>query len=343
MKAAVIEKYGSITFRDLPTPVMGEYDALCELLFGATCSGTDTHLIEGHAPFCHWVKPPFILGHESVGRVLKVGTKVRNYRPGDLVTRVGAPGGPGLNVGWGGFAEMGLAKDHWAMAAAGLPASEWSGHRVNQVVPAGVDPTVAPMFTTWRETLSASLRLGVTAGTAVLVAGSGGNGLSFTAHARNLGASCVAMVGARRLEAAAKAKGGVQHYVDYKETDLAGILNKVHPEGFDFIIDAVGKNGTANRVLPCLKPGGRYLTYGVDDFGAVTFNAAGARGAFTIIPCSYDEAETHQQISEAVLQGKLDASLWYDAANPYPLARISEAFAAVKNRESVKVLVRLRG
>jgi D-arabinose 1-dehydrogenase-like Zn-dependent alcohol dehydrogenase len=112
MKAAVIETYGTITLRDLPTPVMGDYDALCELLYGATCIGTDTHLIEGHAPFCHWVKPPFILGHESVGRVVKVGRKVRHYRPGDLVTRVGAPGGNGINAGWGGFAELGLAKDH---------------------------------------------------------------------------------------------------------------------------------------------------------------------------------------------------------------------------------------
>ena len=341
MKAAVIEKYGTITLRDLPTPVMGDYDALCELLFGATCSGTDTHLIEGHAPFCHWVQPPFILGHESVGRVVKVGRKVRHYRPGDLVTRVGAPGGNGLNVGWGGFAELGLAKDHWAMAADGLPASEWSGNRVNQVVPQGVDATVAPLLTTWRETLSATLRLGVGAGASVLIVGSGGNGLAFAANARNIGAGSVAMIGAARLEKLAKTGTGVQHYVDYKEADVADVLNKACPAGFDFIVDAVGKAGLADKVLPTLKAGGRYMTYGVDDMGSIVFNSARARGAFTVMPCSYDEAETHQQVSEAVMQGKLDAGVWYDAVHPYSLDQIREAFADVKSRKVVKALIKL--
>lgn len=337
MKAAIVEQYGSLTIRDLPEPAVSDYTAVCELLYGATCSGTDLHLIAGHAPYCNWVKLPFILGHESVGRVVKLGPKVRNFKLGDLVTRVGAPAGHGLNLGWGGFAEMGLACDHWAMAADGLPAATWSGNRVNQVVPAGIDPTVAPMLTTWRETLSVLLRLGVTAGQSVLVAGSGGNGLAFAIQARNLGAACVAVVGAPRLAS----KFGADCYVDYKESDYTTALNHAQPAGFDFIIDAVGRAGLADRLLPCLKAGGRYLTYGLDDGSAITFNAARARGAFTVMPCSYDEAETHQQVCDAVLTGKLDARLWYDPATAYPLARIGEAFAAVKNRHSIKSLVRL--
>jgi len=278
-----------------------------------------------------------------VGRVVKVGAKVRHFKVGDLVTRVGAPGGNGLNLGWGGFAEMGVAKDHWAMAADRRPESEWVSARVNQVVPGGVDPKVAPMFTTWREILSASLRVGVSAGAAVLVAGSGGNGLSFAVHARNLGASCVAMVGSARLAAVAREKAGVQHYVDYREADLAGALNRAVPAGFDFIIDAVGKVGMADRLLPCLKPGSRYMTYGIDDAGKIRIDPSRARGAFTVMPCSCDEAETHQRISEWVLQGRLDASLWYDMAKPYPLAGLADAFAAVWNRQCVKALVALRG
>ena len=43
------------------------------------------------------------------------------------------------------------------------------------------------------------------------------------------------------------------------------------------------------------------------------------------------------------MQGRLDASLWYDMANPYPLDRIEDAFAAVKQRQAVKCLVRLGG
>jgi len=343
MKAAIIECHGSITVREMPEPEVGEYDALCELLYGATCTGTDSHIIAGTFP---WVSPlPTVLGHESVGRVIQIGAKVRNFRVGDLVTRVGTPPSveAKISVTWGGFAQWGIAKDHWAMCADGLPESAWKGYRVHQVVPSGVDPKVAPMFVTWRETLSYLLRRGFAAGHSILVIGSGGNGLSYAAHAANLGASCVAMAGSARLETAAKAKAGVSLYFDYKRDDLTEAIKTAHPEGFDYILDAVGQKGVADKVLPCLKAGGHYAIYGIDDFRGVLLNPALARGPFTVHGSGdYDEAETHQQVSEFVLQGKLDASLWYDVARPYPLAQINEAFAATKARRSVKALIDLQ-
>jgi L-iditol 2-dehydrogenase len=318
VKAAIIEKFGSIVVKDMAEPKPGEYDALCEMLYGATCTGTDSHIIDGSFP---WISPlPTVLGHESVGRVVSVGKKVRHLKVGDIITRVGTPPSPSENISisWGGFAELGIAKDHWAMCA-----------------------KVAPMFTTWRETLSYITRLGVKSGTSVLVVGSGGNGLSYARHAVNLGASVVAMAGAAYLESATKAKAGVHIYLDYKRKDLDSALDKLHPDGFDFIIDAVGKAGIADKVLPCLKSGGAYGTYGLDDMGKIVINPAKARGTFRDHPCSYDESETHQQISEWVMQGKLDASLWYDVDKQYPLARISDAYADVLARKSPKALVRL--
>lgn len=344
MKAALIVKHGSITVQDMPEPQVGPYDAHCELLYGATCTGTDSHIIGGNFP---WISPlPTVLGHESVGRVVAVGKKVRHFRVGDLVTRVGTPAAPqaGISVTWGGFAEQGIAKDHWAMCADGLPAGEWSGHRVNQVIPYGIPETAAPMFITWRETLSYLTRMGLTAGQSILVVGSGGNGLAFTAHAKNLGAAVVAMAGAPRLAAAAQAKGGVTHYVDYHHTDLVAALRQAVPGGFDMIIDAIGKQGVVSNVLPCLKVGGKVGVYGIDDFGQVSVNITRACGHFTCqAHGNYDEPEAHQQVSDFIRQGKLDASLWYDLAAPYPLSQINAAFAAVQSRKSVKALVRLKG
>ncbi len=342
MKAALIEHFGSLVIREVPDPQPGPYDALCELLYGATCTGTDSHIIDGIFP---WISPlPTVPGHESVGRVIAVGAKVRHFRAGDLLTRVGYPGSPdgAISATWGGFAEYGLAKDHWAMCADGLPAEEWQGARVNQVVPYGVDPTIGPMFTTWRETLSYLTRTGVTEGCTVLVVGSGGNGLSFARHAANLGVSLVAMAGAAYLEGPATAKGGVNVYMDYKREDLAQALNAANPDGFDFIIDAVGQAGVATRVLPCLKIGGVYGTYGLDDFGKIAIDRSAARGDFREQPCSYDESETHQRVSELVMQGKLEPSLWYDPAHPYPLDAVADAFAAVRARKSPKALVKLK-
>ena len=67
MKAAIVERPGELSVREVAEPVMGDYDCLCENLYGATCSGTDLHLIQGRAmPFP--VRYPLMLGHETIGR-----------------------------------------------------------------------------------------------------------------------------------------------------------------------------------------------------------------------------------------------------------------------------------
>ncbi len=342
MKAAMVEASGKLVVRDIADPVVGDYDVLCELIFGATCTGTDGHIIAGTFPWTG--KLPTVLGHESVGKVAKLGSKVRHYRIGDLVTRVGTPGDANgeFSATWGGFAQVGIAKDHWAMAADGLPQHEWQNYRVNQILPHGIDPRVGPMVITWRETLSYLLRLGCKAGQSVLVIGSGGNGLSFAAHAVNLGAARVAMVGSARLADAACSKARIHQYYDYQQVDLTAALGKYQPDGFDLVIDAVGQAGVADKTLGCVRPGGTYAIYGLDDFGKITLNPMAARGAITIKCCGeYDEAETHAQVCDFVLRGKLDTSLWYDLQNPYPLTRINDAFEAVRNRKMPKALVSL--
>ncbi len=342
MKAAIIEKFGSIVVREMPDPVPGDYEALCELVYGSTCTGTDLHILDGVFPWTG--RLPTVLGHESVGRVKAVGRKVRHFRPGDLVTRVGTPPTPDgvISVTWGGFAELGIAKDHWAMCADGLPAQDWRGSRWNQVLPFGMDPMAGPMFTTWRETVSYLLKMGVTPGCSVLVAGSGGNGLSFAAMAKLLGAANVAMVGSPVFESRAR-ELGVTCFADYKREPLDPAIQSGTSGGFDFIIDSVGRIGNADRLIPLMKEGGVYGAYGLDDGGKWTINPGKIKVRFSVFPCRYDEAEVHSRVAEWVLQGKLDPAVWYDTAHPCDLSAIGDAFEDVRRRKAPKALIRLKG
>lgn len=340
MKAAIVEQPGVLVVRDIPCPKPGDYQVLCKMLYGATCSGTDWHLIENRMP--RKVSYPIVLGHESIGEVIAVGRRVRNFREGDLVTRVGTVAMPeiGLNISWGGFCEFGIATDHWAMRDDGLPRAAWNRARVNQRLPRHIDPAAATMVITWRETLSYVRRMKLGAGQRVLILGTGGNGFAFAAHARNLGTAVVAMVGNPQREPVARSVG-VTHLFDYANADLPGSIAAAGIEGFEVIIDAVGKRGQVDRVLPLLAPGGTVAIYGIDDYDQCAVNPRQAKGTFTIYQGGYDEEEAHEEVVTRLAAGSLDARPWLNLENPYPLDDIASAFAAVRLRREVKALIRL--
>ncbi len=341
MKAALVESPGVLAVRDIPAPTPGPYDALCELLYGATCTGTDQHILYGR--FFLPVRYPTVLGHESIGRVVEVGAKVRHLRTGDLVTRVGTPPSPTgeYRAHWGGFAELGLARDYRAARADGLAPAEWNAARVHQVLPPGFDPAAATMIITWRETLSYLRRMGAGRGATVLVIGSGGNGLSFAAHAANRGAARTAVLGSAAREPAARAAGATD-YFDYREDGALERIGQALPDGVDYLIDAVGKAGAADAALPLLRSGGTVGIYGVDDYGRCRLTPTRARGTFRFFNGGYDEQETHEQVVRDVQDGRLDARIWLDLSRPFPLADIGAAFEAVAARRQIKALVRLR-
>jgi threonine dehydrogenase-like Zn-dependent dehydrogenase len=346
MKAAIVERPGELVIREIPKPVIGDYDVLCDLLYGATCTGTDQHLIAGRFPWP--VTYPTVLGHESVGQVIEMGSRVRHFRAGDLVSRVGVPpsaaepGSPGAySVNWGGFAEYGVARDHWAMRADEFHPSAWRPYRINQIIPPDIDPRAATMIITWRETLSYLNRMGVREDSAVLIVGSGGNGLAFASHAAAAGAGKIVLLGSPGRRAAVHAAGAHAH-VDYRAPDVAKQLNDFCPDGFDTIIDAVGQAESANEVLPHLKPGGTLGIYGIDDYKTCVIQPQRARGSFTVYSGGYDEAETHHAVIERMREGRLDATIWLDLDDTFPLKDIHRAFDAVQERRYIKALVKLK-
>jgi len=282
-----------------------------------------------------------VLGHESIGRVIRVGSGVRNFKPGDLVTRVGTTAFPeiGLHVSWGGFTEFGVAKDHIAMRKDGLPKETWNSSRINQRIPASYDPAECTMIITWRETLSYLRRAGVWPGSNVLILGSGGNAMAFTVHARNLGANLIVCSGGISRADALRQLGATSVF-DYRESNLEASVRELKIE-FDFIVDAVGKANQVNRVLPLLKHGGTVCIYGLDDYNALSIDPARANGSFLVYGGGYDEEETHEEVIARIGDGTLTAKPWFEGSDPFDLNHINSAFDAVRARKCVKALVRL--
>jgi len=339
MKAAVVEPNGALIIRDIPIPAYGPYQALVKLVYGATCGGTDQRIMDGGHP-----RPlpfPAILGHESVGRVLETGDRVRFLQAGDLISRVGAPPFPelGLHICWGGFAQYGIATDWQAMEQDGIPPSEWEKARVQQVIPIDIDQRTAPMFITWRETLSYHNRLGIKAGDQVLIIGSGANALAFTCHCAYTGASAVVLGSTARAEQFRSA--GAAAVIGYKDPAYEGALTAACPRGIDHIIDAIGVSGMVNSALPFLNKNGQIGVYGWhkrNDYGLDPFAAA---ASFRVYCGGYDEAETHDQVIARVREGVLRGDAFYDLDRPVPLANLASAYQDLAQRKALKYLIDL--
>ncbi len=344
MRAVIVERPKTLVVRTLSDPVPGPYEVLTQQLFGGICAATDRHLVDGELPI-PGISYPLILGHEAIGRVLEVGGKVRNLKVGDLITRTGAPATDGCAAYWGGFAELGLARDFAAMRDDGAADADWQPHTINRVLPPGTDPAAATMMITWRETLSYLNRLGPVAGKRLLIIGSGGNGFSFLALAKALGVGAAAMIGNPGWASHA-VHAGAAGFADYRDPAAIAALRGVGgPAGFDMMVDAVGHTGGIEGALPLMAPGAGIGLYGIEALGErmAALQAIGDQGYRVHGPGEYAEGEAHDQAAALMASGALDARLWFDPANPYPLDRIGDALAAVAARQSLKAVVRISG
>ena len=182
-------------------------------------------------------KFPLALGHESVGRVVRVGQKVRNFAVGDR-----AVAGlnfdlqmEGVNSGWGGFGEFTIANDHAAMVADGV-ADEAHGwvevYEIQTKVDADIPPHEAVLLCTWREVLAAFRDFHLQPGEDVLIFGAGPVGLSFVKLGRLFGLGWIGIVD-RHADKREKARAlGADAVFEPGRIEAPGKL--------DAVIDAVG-------------------------------------------------------------------------------------------------------
>ncbi len=83
MQAVVYKEKGKFTLEERPVPVLqDDRDAIVRVTLSSICS-SDLHIKHGSVPRA---VPGTIVGHEMVGVVEAVGSRVMKYKPGDRVT-----------------------------------------------------------------------------------------------------------------------------------------------------------------------------------------------------------------------------------------------------------------
>jgi (R,R)-butanediol dehydrogenase / meso-butanediol dehydrogenase / diacetyl reductase len=262
MKAAVYHGPGDIRIDSVPDPEWARGgDLVIEVARAAIC-GTDSSEWS-HGPLL--ARPPVVLGHEFVGRVVDVGPDAEGFAVGDRVVS-----GAGISCGqceWCRSGRTNLCAEYRTIGLhvdGGLAEYVRSPAFVCRPVPGKVSDDGAALAQPLAVALHAVRRSGLQAGRACAVIGVGGIGAFIVAAAVARGASpLIALdVDDARLETARSL--GAHVWCNVRERSLTdAILENTAGEGAHVVIEASGTPGGPAAALAAARRGGRVLIVGL--------------------------------------------------------------------------------
>lgn len=234
MKAFVVDKYskkGILRLAEMPEPELLDNDVLVEV-HAAGVNLLDSKIRTGEFKLILPYRRPFILGHDVAGRVARVGSKVRRFKPGDAVYARPRDGRIGT------FAEfIAIDEADVALKPANLSMEE-----------AASIPLVG--LTAWQALIE---RAGLKTGQKIFIqAGSGGVGTFAIQLAKHLGAIVATTAGAASNDLVRDL--GADVVVDYRKDDFEKILS-----GYDVVLNSQDAK-TLEKSLTVLKPGGKLIS-----------------------------------------------------------------------------------
>ena len=234
MKAFVVDKYkkkGALRLANVPEPELQDSDVLVRI-HATAVNLLDSKVRDGEFKLFLPYRPPFVLGHDVAGTVVRTGPKVRRLKAGDEVYarprdhRVGT------------FAEfIAINEADVALKPKNLSMAE-----------AASIPLVG--LTAWQALVEVGK---VKPGQKVFIqAGSGGVGTFAIQLAKHLGTTVATTTSAANAELVKSL--GADVVIDYKAQDFEKVLS-----GYDLVLNSQDPK-TLDKSLGVLKPGGQLIS-----------------------------------------------------------------------------------
>jgi threonine 3-dehydrogenase len=347
MKALVKKKAAvGLWLDEVPVPAIGINDVLIKVLRTGVC-GTDLHIYKWDAWAQKTVPVPMVVGHEFVGQIVKVGSNVKDFHPGEIVSGEGHvvcgrcrnclagrrhlckdTQGIGVNRP-GAFAEY-LA----------LPMTNvWVHENSSSHTPTSSSNVrdVQAIFDPFGNAVHTALSFHVL-GEDVLITGAGPIGCMAAAVVRHAGARHVVVsdMNPYRLELAKKL--GATLTVDVRSQTLPQAQKQLGmKEGFDVGLEMSGNPSAFQGMLANMAHGGKIAILGIPehefaiDWNTVIFNMLTLKGIY-----GREMYETWYQMT-VMLQSGLDISPVI--THRFPYQEFQKGFDAMLSGDCGKVVL----
>lgn len=347
MFSIAVTKPGKLEIVEIPEPVPGPYEVKIKNEVAALCNATDRKLIQGHFPGVE--DYPLLLGHETAGKVIEIGSKVRNFEVGDKA--IGSlllnPTDSKYNSGWGGFSEYTISKDHQAMVKDNVADEEHGWSAVNKIMlPVKTDIPIeaAVLLCTWREIYAGLEDFDIKNNDDienVVIFGAGPVGMSFLKLLQLEDINYIGIVEPLENKRNLALKMGADEVFKPDDEILLNILDKLG-EKLDAVIDAVGQEGIINQSLTLIKLAGNVCIYGVIDKKEINIKKKEAPYNFNLLfhqwPTRDLEAVAQKPLIKLIKENKLNYKNFITAE--FPVKKVNEAFKAANSGDHLKVLLR---
>ncbi len=271
---------------ELPVPEIGINDVLIKVDRTAIC-GTDLHIYQWDSWAQKTIPVPMAIGHEFVGEIVRVGSNVSDFRPGDLV------GGEG-HVVCGRCRNCLAGRRHLCARTKGVGVNrdgafaEYIALPMSNVWHHGdlLDRDVACIFDPFGNAVHTALSFDVL-GEDVLITGAGPIGIMAAAVVRHAGARYVVItdVNPYRLELARKV--GVTLAVNVSEMRISEVQKQLGmKEGFDVGLEMSGNSSAFREMLANMCHGAKIAVLGIPagemaiDWNTVIFNMLTIKGIY---------------------------------------------------------------
>ncbi|HVV74007.1 MAG TPA: L-threonine 3-dehydrogenase [Verrucomicrobiae bacterium] len=288
MKALVKkERRPGLWLEEVPEPEVGINDVLIHVDRTGIC-GTDLHIYKWDDWAQRTIPTPMVVGHEFVGEVVKVGSNVTDFFPGEMVSAEG-------HVVCGRCRNCLAGRRHLCKDTQGIGVNRPGAFAEFISVPMtnvwhhrnGIDRDVAAIFDPFGNAVHTALSFPLL-GEDVLVTGAGPIGIMATAVARHAGARFVVVTDVNdfRLDLARQMGATVALNVSTGRTlkDVEKQLGM--KEGFDIGLEMSGNPAALRQMIDHMCHGGKIAMLGIPaeavpfDWNKVVFNMLTIKGIY---------------------------------------------------------------
>jgi threonine 3-dehydrogenase len=338
MKALVKSKSErGLWLQDVPEPEIGLNDVLIRVERTGIC-GTDLHIYKWDEWARKTIPVPMVVGHEFVGEIVEVGSNVKDFFPGQIVSGEG-------HVVCGHCRNCLAGRRHLCADTKGVGVNRPGAFAEYLSLPMtnvwvhskDINRDVASIFDPFGNAVHTALSFDVL-GEDVLITGAGPIGIMAAAIVKHAGARFVVITDVNEFRLELARKMGVTLAVNPKQKNLKEVQKELGmKEGFDVGLEMSGNPAAFRDMIDNMAHGGKIAMLGIPseqiaiDWNKVVFNMITIKGIY-----GREMYETWYKMT-VMLQSGLDISPVI--THRFHYTEFEKGFAAMESGQSGKVIL----